>query len=216
MIQNSPKALLFDLGKVLIPFDFTCAYAAMQSLSGLDPGEIRSRLIATTLIRDFETGHMEPDAFAGEVTRLLGIQCDLADFSAIWNSIFGHETLIPDSWIGSLQEQYRLLVVSNTNILHFEMLRRNYPIFRHFHGYVLSYEVGAMKPDPRFYAAALAMAGCSPEECVFIDDLPENVEGAKLAGFDGITFESFEQLRKQFEIREILKWGGPPGLRAIP
>jgi epoxide hydrolase-like predicted phosphatase len=203
MTPDSPKALLFDLGKVLVPFDFKPAYATMRSLTGLDAAEIRTRLNSTALVRDFETGHITAADFAAEVVRLLGLRCDLAAFSRIWNSIFGPETLIPDTWIESLRAHYRLLVVSNTNSLHFEMLRQAYPIFRHFDGYVLSYEVGAMKPDPRFYAAALEMAGCAPEECVFIDDLPENVAGATQAGFQGILFESFAQLSKEFALRGI-------------
>lgn len=204
----APKALLFDLGKVLIPFDFKHAYEAMHTLTGLDSGEIRSRLLATNLFRDFETGYMEAGDFAAEVMRLIGFRCDLPVFGQIWNSIFEPETLIPEGWIENLKPHYRLVVVSNTNILHFEMLRQTYPIFRHFHGYVLSYEIRAMKPDAHFYAAALAMAGCAPEECIFIDDLRENVAGANLAGFDGICFESFAQLSKEFMCRGI-SWAGP-------
>jgi HAD superfamily hydrolase (TIGR01509 family) len=96
-----------------------------------------------------------------------------------------------------------LLVVSNTNVLHFEMLQREYPIFRHFDDYVLSYKVHAMKPVRPFYDAALSMAECEPGEGVFIDDLLENVEGARNAGFDGIQFHSFAQLTEEFETRGI-------------
>ena len=203
MSRSIPKALLFDLGKVLVPFDFLHAYEGMRALTGLEVIEIRSRLISTTLFRDFETGLMAPEPFVAEVMRVLGFQCDLPTFTRIWNSIFSRETLIPESFVESLSTSYRLLIVSNTNSLHFEMLHREYPIFRHFHDYVLSYRVRAMKPAPAFYEAALSMAGCSPGECVFVDDLEDNVEGAKLAGFDAIHFHSFAQLVKEFELREI-------------
>jgi glucose-1-phosphatase len=203
MAQHSPKALLFDLGKVLIPFEFNRAYRAMEVLSGLETTEIRSRLAATDLFRRFETGQMGTGEFAAEVMRVLGCECELTEFSRIWNSIFLPETLVPESAIRDLRSRYRLIIVSNTNQLHFEMLESSYPIFRHFFGYILSYQVRAMKPDPAFYAAALRMAGCLPHECVFIDDLPENVEGAKLAGFDGIVFESFPQLSEEFKLRGI-------------
>ncbi len=146
---------------------------------------------------------MEPEAFAAEVMRVLGFECGLTEFGRIWNSIFLPETLVPERVIRDLQSRYRLIIVSNTNQLHFEMLRTSYPIFEHFFGYILSYQVRAMKPDPAFYAAALSMAGCLPEECVFIDDLPENVEGAKAAGFDGIVFESFPQLARELALRGI-------------
>jgi putative hydrolase of the HAD superfamily len=198
------KTLLFDLGKVLVPFDFARAYAAMSGLTGLPPQEIRGRLAASNLFRLYETGLMESADFAEEVMRLIGLQCDFAVFSEIWTSIFLPETLIPASAMCKLRERFRLIVVSNTNELHFEMLKKTYPIFRHFDGFILSYQIRAMKPDPAFYRAALEMAQCSPEECVFIDDLPENVAGAELAGFDGIVFESFAQLTGELGRRGIL------------
>jgi glucose-1-phosphatase len=203
MPKNVPKALLFDLGKVLIPFDFTRAYAAMQSLTGLPVEEIRARLLGTTLYRQFETGRIEPVDFAAQVMNLIGFRCELPVFSEIWSSIFLPETLIPDEVIQRLQPEYRLIIVSNTNQLHFEMLRQTYPILRHFYGCILSYEVGVMKPDPAFYAAALSMAGCTPADCVFIDDLSENVEGARSAGFDGILFQSFPQLSEELKQRGV-------------
>ena len=199
----APKALLFDLGKVLVPFDFNCAYRAMQTLTGLPTDEIRGRLAATQLFRQFETGLMEPEDFAAEVMRVLGFRCDLEEFESIWNSIFASETLIPEVVIRDLQSRYRLILVSNTNKIHFEMLEQTYPIFQYFFGYILSYQIGAMKPDAHFYSAALEMAQCLPQECVFIDDLPENVAGAQRAGFDGIIFQSFPQLSEELGRRGI-------------
>jgi putative hydrolase of the HAD superfamily len=203
MTQHPPKALLFDLGRVLIPFEFNRAYRAMETLTGMETRQIRESLASTNLFRAFETGLMGTEEFAAAVMGVLGFRCDLPEFSQIWNSIFLPETLIPESTIRDLASRYRLIVVSNTNQLHFEMLESTYPIFQHFFGFILSYQVKAMKPDPAFYAAALEMAECLPGECVFIDDLPENVEGAKKAGFEGIVFESFAQLSEEFRRRGL-------------
>ena len=203
MVHETTKALLFDLGKVLVPFDFHRAYRAMEDLTGLATQEIRSRLAATQLFREFETGLLEPEDFAAQVMQLLGFRCDLEQFGRIWNSIFTRETLIPEPVIKHLQFRYRLILVSNTNKMHFEMLEKSYPILQYFFGYILSYQIGAMKPDPQFYSAALEMAQCLPQECVFIDDLPENVAGAQRAGFDGIVFHSFPQLSEELGRRGI-------------
>jgi FMN phosphatase YigB (HAD superfamily) len=203
MAQHSPQALLFDLGRVLIPFEFNRAYRAMEILTGLRTQEIRESLAATNLMREFETGLMSPEEFAEAVMGVLSFRCQLPEFNRIWNSIFLPETLIPEAAIRELASRYRLIIVSNTNRLHFEMLKNTYPIFQYFFGFVLSYEVKAMKPDPAFYAAALGMAGCLPRECVFIDDLPENVAGAERAGLHGIVFESFPQLSEEFRRRGI-------------
>ena len=77
------------------------------------------------------------------------------------------ETLIPESLITALKGRFRLLVLSNTNAIHIDMVRERYPILGHFDHLVLSHEVKAMKPDPRIYAAALAHAQAEPAECFF-------------------------------------------------
>ena len=55
-----------------------------------------------------------------------------------------------------------------------------------FDDYVLSYEVGVMKPHARIYDEALKKAGVEAEECVFIDDIEENIQAAQKLGIKGI------------------------------
>ena len=108
----------------------------------------------------------------------------------------------------ALAARYRLVLVSNTNALHFEMLRRNYGhLLRHFHHLVLSYEVGAMKPRPEIFRAAVERAGCRPEECFYTDDIAAFVEGARSLGIDAVQFESRAQLEREMGARGI----GPRG-----
>jgi FMN phosphatase YigB (HAD superfamily) len=204
LLLTMPKTLLFDLGKVLIPFDFARAYGKMAVLSGLSAEEIRRRLSSSDLFRLFETGGIEPLSFANSVGTLVGYECEFDCFCEIWSSIFSPEPLIPEDFIASLSSRYPLFLVSNTNAIHFEMLRKSFSPLRWFKGYVLSYEVGAMKPAPEFYAAALKLANSPAEECVFIDDLAENVEGARLAGMDAIQFTGFAALKAELSARAIL------------
>jgi putative hydrolase of the HAD superfamily len=84
------------------------------------------------------------------------------------------------------------------------MIRARYPILRHFDAYVLSYEVGAMKPEPRIYAAAIEAAQCAPQECFFTDDIPEYVEGARQAGIDAVVFEGAEALERELRARGVV------------
>ena len=96
------------------------------------------------------------------------------------------------------------MLLSNTNAIHFEMVRRTYPILRHFDAFCLSYEVKAMKPDPKIYRAAVEMAGCLPEECFYTDDIAAYVEGAQRIGIDAVQFEGAEQLQREMRARGIL------------
>ena len=84
---------------------------------------------------------------------------------------------------------------SNTNDLHADQFRRQFAeTLAHFDKLVLSYEVGHIKPSTAFYLACAEAAGADPGDCVFIDDLPENVEGARAAGLVGMLYESTEGL----------------------
>ena len=78
-----------------------------------------------------------------------------------------------------LKPRYRLLLLSNTNELHArQFLRQFADVLAPFDALVLSHEVGVRKPDPRIYEHCRRLAGRPAEECLFIDDLPSNVEAA--------------------------------------
>jgi glucose-1-phosphatase len=198
------KAILLDLGKVIIPFDFAIGYKALESRCGIAPAEIRERIRATGLVPRFETGLIEPRDFVSQLTDQAGLPVSFADFCDIWGAIFSRETLISESLLAALHRRYPLILVSNTNALHFEMIRRNYPHIRHFDALILSYEVKAMKPSPLIYESAVKAAGFRPEECFFTDDIPEYVEGARRFGIDAEQFESCAKWESDLQARGIV------------
>jgi putative hydrolase of the HAD superfamily len=199
------KTVIFDLGKVLIPFDFSRGYRAMEPFCDYPAEEIPKRIAATDLVHRFETGLVEPRDFVAQLSRMLELRATYEQFCEIWSSIFLPDTLVPESLLAGIGERYRLLVLSNTNALHFAMVRRNYPMLRHFDDLVLSYEVKAMKPSPAIYREAIARAGCRPEECFYTDDIPAYVEGARREGIDAVRFESCAQLERDLAARGV-RW----------
>ena len=78
------------------------------------------------------------------------------------------------------------------------MLREAYPMLRHFHDLILSYEVKAMKPRREIFQAAIARAGCRAEECFYTDDIAAFVDAAKSLGIDAVQFESVPQLEGRY------------------
>src|ERR1039458_1495330 len=182
MAERMHKAILFDLGKVLVHFDFQLAYLAMEERCPYSPQEIRKRLLGTGLFERFESGLMEPREFVGEMCRRLELRVDYDQFCGIWSSIFT-DILIPEEMLAELARNYRLVLVSNTNALHFAMIRRAYgDLLKHFHSLVLSYEVRAMKPAAEIFQRAVDRAGCRAEECFYADDIGAYVEGARRMG----------------------------------
>jgi putative hydrolase of the HAD superfamily len=197
------KAVIFDLGRVLIDLDYGRAYRALEGVCGCDAKEISRRLRASGLPERFETGSIEPRDFVAEVCAALKLDLDYEQFRAIWNSIFT-DPLIPESLVAKLAERYRLVLLSNTNALHFEALRDSLPALRHFHHLVLSYEVKAMKPRSQIYRAAVKCAECLPQECFFTDDIAEYIEGARAMGIEAVQFESVAQTERELAARGII------------
>ena len=197
------RTIIFDIGRVLIHFDFKHSYERMAPLCGYAPLDIPQRLSQCDLVARFESGQVEPQEFVRELSEILKMNVNYEQFCEIWSSIFAAETLIPESLVAALKGRYRLLVLSNTNAIHFKMMKSTYPIFRHFDDFVLSYEVGAMKPSPLIYQDALKKAGCPAEECFYTDDIAEYVEGAKKLGIDAVQFQNAGQIEMELKARGV-------------
>jgi putative hydrolase of the HAD superfamily len=199
------KTVIFDLGKVLVHFDFQPGYRSLAELCPYSAEQIPRRIAPTGLVERLETGRAEPRAFFEELRETLGLRLDYEGFCGVWNGIFT-EPLIPESLLAGLAARYRLLLLSNTNALHFEMLRERYHfLLRHFHSLILSYEVHAMKPNPEIYRAAIERAGCLPGECFYTDDIQAFVEGGRAMGLDAVQFENLAQLEREMKARGI-RW----------
>jgi putative hydrolase of the HAD superfamily len=197
------KAIIFDLGRVLIHFDFSRGYRALEGLCPYAAADIPRRIATTDLVTRFETGLVEPRDFFEQFSKLLGLGIEYPRFREIWSSIFTDE-LVPRTVLEGLARRYRLLLLSNTNAIHFEMVRERYgPLLSPFHDLILSYEVKAMKPDPRIFRVAVERAGCRPEECFYTDDIGAYTAAAREQGIDAVTFESGDQIQRELSARGI-------------
>jgi putative hydrolase of the HAD superfamily len=197
------RCVIFDLGRVLVPFDFQPAYHLMSEQCGLPPEEIKQRISSGGLVKGFESGEFDGLEFHRRMEALLETRVTYERFCEIWFSIFLPHTLIPESMVAGLHRRLRTVLLSNTNPIHYTMLYERYPILQHFDAYILSHEVGAMKPSPKIYQAAIGAAGCEPGECFFTDDVPDFVAGAKLAGIDAVQFENCDQIQRELRARGV-------------
>jgi len=197
------KTILFDLGNVIVPFDFKRAYARLAPLCGCGPTDIPVKIRSTDLVTRFETGLVGPEQFVEELSAVLGLKITFEEFRDLWTCIFLPQPLIAEPLLESLASRYRLMLLSNTNPIHFEMVKANYPLLRHFHDCVLSYETGALKPSSKIFHVALQRARCEPEECFFIDDILINIEAARRHGMDAVQFRDSVQLEAELRARKI-------------
>ncbi|MGO9896815.1 MAG: HAD family hydrolase [Bryobacteraceae bacterium] len=198
------RAIIFDLGKVLIDFDFARGYQALEGRCPYSTAEIRRRLASTDLVERFETGLVEPHDFVSQLGNLLSLNIGYTEFCGIWSSIFG-PALIPQPMLADLSERYRLVLLSNTNAIHYQALCQRYPLLDYFQHRVLSFEVNAMKPAAKIFQCAIEAAGCPPQQCFYTDDIAAYTEAARNLGIDAVTFESSIQLERQLLLRNILR-----------
>jgi FMN phosphatase YigB (HAD superfamily) len=197
------KTVIFDLGKVIISFDFKRGYQRLEKICKYSAAEIPQRIGSTDLVKRFETGLVEPEDFVRQISAILDLHISYEQFCEIWSSIFLPDPLIPESMLAGISQRYRLLLLSNTNAIHFQMVEQTYPLMRHFHERILSYRVRAMKPSPVIYREALAHAACRPEECFYTDDIMDYVDGAKREGIDAVQFESCAQIQRELATRGV-------------
>jgi len=199
------QTVIFDLGGVIIPLDFPTLYGRISQRCGVPAEEIPKRIAATGLVPLLETGRMSGEEFTERISAGLGLVATPEEFQFLWNSLFPPYAFIDEDLLAGVKKRHRLLLLSNTNALHFERIVENYPLLGQFDEYVLSYKVGAMKPSPEIYEAAIASAGCRAEECFFTDDIADYVEGARRAGIDAVRFQSQAQIIGELRARGVLE-----------
>ncbi len=184
--------LFFDFGNVVGFFDYLRACERLAAGAGVTAAQLRDNLVARGfpgLLAEFESGRLPPEAFCARLMEMSSLGLDYPAFVAAWQDIFWPNEPVADL-IASLKGRgYRLYLGSNTNLLHATFYRRQFAgTLDLFDGFVLSYEVGHLKPAREFFDACVAAAGTPAGSCVFIDDVAENVEGARSAGLTAILY----------------------------
>ncbi len=193
------KTLLLDVGQVLVALDYPAALRRVMQYTQLPGEEISKRLSGHQAVVLYESGKLPTQEFYEITSRLLEMQVSLEDFKRGWGDMFALQSpdgqCISAALFRELKRSYRIVALSNTNEMHWEYLETVFPLIHEFDDYVLSFRVGAMKPDPAIYRAALACAACTPAEVFFIDDMPVNIEAAAQLGIKGILYQGEAQLR---------------------
>jgi glucose-1-phosphatase len=191
------KAIIFDLGNVVVSFDHRIAARKIAPLCAKQEDEIFKFFFDSPLTGMFEEGKIEPRDFFSEVKKSLGFSLGYEEFLPIWNEIFflTETNRAVHGLAKRLGHNYKVALLSNINILHFDYLRVNFPIFEPFHNLLLSFEMKLKKPDAQIYQRALAVLGVMPEEVFYTDDRPELIESSRQLGIQGFVFKDFEQLK---------------------
>lgn len=182
-----PDAFLFDIGKVILPFDFAIAIEKILSHSRIETEEELIRII-TPLNAAMEVGQLSSADFMARLSPEIGYEGDSASFRRIYSDIFD-PNLEMISFIENLHAQgVPLYLLSNTNEIHASFFEAEYPVFSLFDGHIYSHEEGLAKPDPAIFSLAVERFSLEPKRTVYTDDLLENCEAAAQVGFYAIPY----------------------------
>jgi HAD superfamily hydrolase (TIGR01509 family) len=144
----------------------------------------------------FEKGKISPADFWAEIQAVIRSELSYEEFFAAYCDVFSLNRPVA-AFLKSLSSKYKMVLMSNTDIMRFSFIKSRFPEILFFHAYALSFDFGFAKPDPSLYRAALETAGAKAENTVFIDDLRENIAGAENAGIRGILFGPETDLRAE-------------------
>ncbi len=183
------KAVVFDLGKVLVDFDWTIAVRKIAARSRITRQELAQLMSQSPLLVQYETGLLSNDQFYRAVCAATGFCGDLEEFGVSFGDIFTPIEPMVQVQRTLRQQGYPTYIFSNTNELAVRHIRSAFPFFGDFDGYIYSYEQRAMKPDPKIYQVLERVSGRRGPELLYLDDRPENVAAGAARGWQVILHQ---------------------------
>jgi FMN phosphatase YigB (HAD superfamily) len=193
------RAIIFDIGRVLVRLDIAGAMGGLAGMISLTPQETWAAIEHDPRWRDWQEGRMSPRDWQLHICRRLGVNLTFEEFSGIWNRVLDPTPLLDGVFLESLSKRYCLAVLSNTDPIHVAELEKRFDFFRFFNHRIYSCVVGASKPSPLIFRAALQGCKTTADNAIYIDDIPAYVEAARQLGMTGIVFQSPEQLGADLE-----------------
>lgn len=191
--------IFFDLGHVLVNVDEMGAVQRIARFTRNTPEDIWRKVKGSGLIDSYGRGEFTPQEFFSEVAKKLDFknEVNFEQMRALWEGIITGPKDGVVRIAKNLKKNYRLFLLSNTDGVHHAHIASMIPLDELFESQIVSYLVGAEKPDAKIYKVALDAANEAPENCLFIDDKRKNINGAKRAGMHGIVFTDVKQLKDE-------------------
>ena len=204
--MNGIRALLFDLGGVIVQLDFDRAFAHWARHGGADPALLRSRFVLDEHYERHERGEIDARAYYDSLRRSLGVDVPHEEFDAGWKSIFPGLVAPTVALLRELEGRIPLYLFSNTNLAHQEEWSTRFAdALAPFDRVFTSCGIGARKPEREAFEHVAREIGLPLEAILFFDDTEANVAGARAAGMPAVHVRSPADVR-----RAVQPWILPP------
>jgi FMN phosphatase YigB (HAD superfamily) len=193
------RAVIFDIGRVLIRIDVTRAMKGLAEGLSLSPEELWSAIEKDPRWKDWQEGRISARDWHLHLQKRFGGSATFEQFCDTWNLVLDPEPIQAPELFEQLSKNYRLALLSNTDPIHVAYMEARYDFFSYFPARVYSCAVRASKPNPIIYKEALRACQARAEEAVYIDDIAEYVQAAQRLGMKGVQFRSPDQLRSELQ-----------------
>lgn len=193
--------IVFDLGKTLVDFDYTIAANRIAPRCNPAGDPVKFFSAHAALLSSYELGLLTTTQFFEQIKAASGFSGTQAEFGECFADIFTPIQPMIDLHTEIRKKKMATFVLSNTNDLAVEHIRKKFPFFNEFDGYVLSYEHGLMKPASKLYEIVERASGRKGGEICYIDDRPENLQSGSARGWKTVLHEDPAKTRealKQF------------------
>ncbi|MEW6702432.1 MAG: HAD family phosphatase [Bacteroidota bacterium] len=198
------STLVFDLGNVLVPFDYAPIIAKLNKIqNGLGDRFVQLYKDNYEIHRNYERGNLHTEEFLTVALEWVNYKLFGREFCKLFSSVFK----IDDRVVGLLpilKKNYQLVLLSNTNLIHKKYGWGGYDFLKYFDKQILSFEVGAVKPEKKIFRAVEEFTQQPPSKHFYIDDAEEYVSAAKELGWGGIQFTSYEKLYEDLKEKKII------------
>jgi len=201
------STVIFDMGGVIVWTHWEHATEPLGRAAGMAPEQVLETVLNSDTHLAYMRGEIDTGEFASSVAASLDIKMPADELMGHWNSILA-PNLEALPLLERVKGKHRLVLGSNTDEEHYKRSAELQPALALFADTLLSYELGHCKPDTAFFTSGLEVLGVSPDECVFIDDVAENIESATSLGITGIRFESMAQVELELETLGLFR-GAP-------
>jgi glucose-1-phosphatase len=192
--KQNISAAIFDVGMVLLKFDFAVSVKKMTGRCSVPADKMLQTLWASGLVKLYETGKIETGDFSHKAAVLLGFDGSDQEFMDAWTDIFTPNDPMIERARRWKKSGMPLYLISNTCEAHIEHFKSRYEVFNIFDGEIYSCREGCAKPEVIIYERALERYELDPERTVFIDDLLENVNGARSTRMQAIHYQGEDRL----------------------
>lgn len=189
------KSILCDVGNVLVFFDLRNIAKGLAEYSDKDAEYIHSFFLKSGARKKFDVGKLSFDELFSSFKINLNLNLSLEKFKKIWCACFISKNTELENSLRKLKGKYRLVLLSNTDEIHFNYVKRHYKFMDIFDDFVLSFKVGYLKPHPMIYINAIRKAKAFPNKIVYIDDISTYVLAAKFLGIKSVHYTGFEKLK---------------------